>query len=387
MDRDYYCSRKFTEMAVDIEHRAVNSCCSARPKVINFVDLKQNGLLNNSYVKLDRERMLRNERVESCENFCWSVEDKHVPSSRLMHQSDLRTHLNPHIKEIQSLNIVLGSRCVLTCSYCNKNYSRAWAQDIEKNGNYQIDTISDTYTYTKKDLVIKKLSQEKLYSGNNFESFYVEIEKLKDSVTELHITGGEPFLYDKLLDMVSIFSATTNIYILTGAGIAPNKFSSIIDQLKEFPNVTIGISAENLQQYYEFNRYGNTFENFLKIYEIVRQSGLKYKFFSTLSNLTIFGFIDFVNFVNAEGSQTFCNDPSFLRVGVLDEHSRNNLIELYDKQNNPRFKSIIETLNKDNVVPEIDKNNLSVYIKEFAARRNLNLNIFPQSFLNWLYVV
>ena len=294
---------------------------------------------------------------------------------------------------VMTLNVINNTRtaidchCVLTCSYCNKNYSRAWAQDIEKNGNYQIDTISDTYTYTKKDLVIKKLSQEKLYSGNNFESFYVEIEKLKDSVTELHITGGEPFLYDKLLDMVSIFSATTNIYILTGAGIAPNKFSSIIDQLKEFPNVTIGISAENLQQYYEFNRYGNTFENFLKIYEIVRQSGLKYKFFSTLSNLTIFGFIDFVNFVNAEGSQTFCNDPSFLRVGVLDEHSRNNLIELYDKQNNPRFKSIIETLNKDNVVPEIDKNNLSVYIKEFAARRNLNLNIFPQSFLNWLYVV
>lgn len=387
MDKDYYCSRKFTEMSVDIEHRAVNSCCSARPKVIDFVDLKQNGLLNNSYIKLDRERMLQNERVESCEIFCWSIEDKNIPSPRLIHQSNNRTHLNPHVDQIQSLNIVLGSRCVLTCSYCNKNYSRAWAQDIEKNGNYQIDTTSDTYTYTNKDLVIKKLSQEKLYSGNNFESFCIEIEKIKNSIAELSITGGEPFLYDKLLDVVSIFPNTTNILILTGSGIAPNKFSSMIDQLKEFPNVVIGMSAENLQQYYEFNRYGNTFENFLKIYKIVKQSGLKYKFFSTLSNLTVFGFIDFVNFINAEVLETFCNDPSFLRVGVLDEHSRNNLIELYDKQNNSRFTPIIETLTKDNIVSELDKNNLSMYIKEFSARRKLDLGIFPQSFLNWSNVV
>jgi len=385
--RDYYCSRKFTDLQVDFEHRSVNSCCSATPKAINFVDLKQSGLLNNSYIKFDRERMLQNVRVESCENFCWSIEDKNVPSPRLINQSNNKTHLDPHINQLQLLSITLGSRCVMTCSYCNKNYSRAWAQDIEKNGDYQIDIAADRYRYTKKDLIIKRLSQEKLYSGKVVESLYTEIEKVKNLITELYITGGETFLYNKLLDIVSIFPSTTSIYILTGAGVVPDKFRLTIDQLKQFSNVTIGISAENLHQYYEFNRYGNTFENFLKIYEIVKQSGLKYKFFSTLSNLTIFGFVDFVNFVDEEVLKTFCNDPSFLGVTVLDDESKNNLIELYDKQNNNKFDTIIETLNKNVVVSELDRHNLSMYIKEFSLRRKLNLDIFPQSFLKWLNVV
>jgi organic radical activating enzyme len=387
MIRDYYCSRKFTEMSIDIEHRAVNSCCSAMPKVIDFADLTKNGLLNNSHIKIDRERMLRNERVESCENFCWAVEDKNIPSSRIIHRANNKTYLDSHVEKIQSLNIILGSRCTLTCSYCNKNYSRAWAMDIEKNGNYSINTKSDAYTYTKKDLIIKKLSQEKLYSGANFENLYHELEKLKDSVTELQITGGEPFLYDRLLDIVSLFACHTDIVILTGSGVPADKFSRVIDQLKGYSNVTIGFSSENLYKYYEFNRHGNTFENFLKIYGIVKQSGLKYKFFSVLSNLTIFGFIDFVNFVDADISQTFCNDPSFLRIGVLDERSRNNLIELYDKQNNSKFSTILEILNKDIKVSQLDKINLSVYIKEFATRRNLDLDIFPSSFISWLNVV
>lgn len=385
--RDYYCSRKFTEMSVDLEHRTVAACCSARPERVNFEDLSQNGLLNNSVIKQDRQHMLENIRVKSCEHYCWNIEDHELPSPRLETQSNVQDYQTAEVTELKSLNLIFGSRCTLTCSYCNKGFSRAWAQDIEKHGNYSIATASDIYTLNTKDKIIKNLDQHTLYSGQHFELLYEQIIKLKHSVGTVYITGGEPFLYESLLlQVVATFPQSVNIVILTGTGVLPTKFSAILTQLEQFSNVTLGISAENLYQLYEFNRFGNTFENFVEIYKMVTASKLKYKFYSTLSNLTVFGYLDFVNFVDAEISENTCNDPEFLRVSMLDNNSRLELLEQYDKQNNSKFNSVIKLLNVDTPVSIVDKNNLSTFLVEFSSRRKLDLNIFPKTFLDWLNI-
>lgn len=331
--------------------------------------------------------MLENIRVKSCEHYCWNIEDHELPSPRLETQSNVQDYQTAEVTELKSLNLIFGSRCTLTCSYCNKGFSRAWAQDIEKHGNYSIATASDIYTLNTKDKIIKNLDQHTLYSGQHFELLYEQIIKLKHSVGTVYITGGEPFLYESLLlQVVATFPQSVNIVILTGTGVLPTKFSAILTQLEQFSNVTLGISAENLYQLYEFNRFGNTFENFVEIYKMVTASKLKYKFYSTLSNLTVFGYLDFVNFVDAEISENTCNDPEFLRVSMLDNNSRLELLEQYDKQNNSKFNSVIKLLNVDTPVSIVDKNNLSTFLVEFSSRRKLDLNIFPKTFLDWLNI-
>ena len=84
-NRDYYCSLKFDFMSVDLENRSVYSCCSATPAVINLKDIDQNGLLNNSVILNERQAMLNNVRVESCESFCCNVEDKNLVYGRLLY--------------------------------------------------------------------------------------------------------------------------------------------------------------------------------------------------------------------------------------------------------------------------------------------------------------
>jgi len=382
-NRDYYCSLKFTNLAIDLEKRAVNSCCSATPARINFVDMKQHGLMNISYLTNDRQNMLDNIPTSSCQNFCWTVEDKGQLSTRLIEKTDKRTHLNPRIEELKRLVITLGSRCNLTCAYCNKNYSRSWTSDILQNGTYPLNIDQDTYTLTPKDKILKKLSQDDLYSGQNYQELFEQIKELKFQVKEVHIAGGEPFLYDSLIEVISLFPSTVEILVFTGAGIKPDKFQQKINLIKDFKNVTIVISAETIREHYEFARYGNTFDNFLKIIDIVKKSGLRYKFISTLSNLTISGYLDFVKFVDSEIQQNFCSAPSFLSLTVLDEQTKDYLIDQFDKQNNLMFDEIIYNLNTNNTL-EKDRNNLSIFLKEFSSRRNIKLDFLPLTLLNWL---
>ena len=89
------------------------------------------------------------------------------------------------------------------------------------------------------------------------------------SVSNIQITGGEPFLYDFTFDLIKIIPSSVEVTVFTGAGIDATKFASRLAELKSLPNLKIAISAENINQFYEFNRFGNSFENFEKILKII----------------------------------------------------------------------------------------------------------------------
>jgi hypothetical protein len=143
------------------------------------------------------------------------------------------------------------------------------------------------------------------------------------------------------------------------------------------------VSAENITDLYEFNRYGNTWTQFLTNLDLAQQSGHQVRFQSVLSNLTVFGLIEFAEyFQDIPITYLMCSDPDYLGSNVLDENSKQYLTEqiknsqLGDKQN------ILNTLNQEVTVEQ--RLNFSLYIKEFAQRRNLDLSIFPKHFVAWI---
>ena len=379
---NFYCSQKFTWLSVDLEKKLTQSCCQAELSKIDLTWLKNNPgkLFNTPLLLKERQTMLDNEPVASCENACWRPERNNIVSRRLVEQSYKKTHLNLESTP-EILTITVGSTCNLTCSYCCKTYSSAWSQDIIKNGAY-LD--HDRFKMHKQDRILLKLSQKEIADSGNFTFLLDEISKFTNTPL-VRITGGEPFLYNSLLSLLTKLENCKNITIHTGLGVNHDRFCRQLDKIQHIKNLELSVSAENINKFYEFNRHGNSFENFKINLTEIKSRNIKLAFNSVVSNLTIFGLSEFVDeFDSNPIHYSPCYDPDFLAVNVLDSTSIDQLAIKIDQSRIPIKDDIIKSLYSPNT--QIQQENLSIYLVEFARRRNLDLAIFPKSMLQWLSI-
>jgi organic radical activating enzyme len=379
---NFYCSQKFTWLSVDLEKKLTQSCCQAELSKIDLTWLKNNPgkLFNTPLLLKERQTMLDNEPVASCENACWRPERNNIVSRRLVEQSYKKTHLNLESTP-EILTITVGSTCNLTCSYCCKTYSSAWSQDIIKNGAY-LD--HDRYKMHKQDRILLKLSQKEIADSGNFTFLLDEISKFTNTPL-VRITGGEPFLYNSLLSLLTKLENCKNITIHTGLGVNHDRFCRQLDKIQHIKNLELSVSAENINKFYEFNRHGNSFENFKINLTEIKSRNIKLAFNSVVSNLTIFGLSEFVDeFDSNPIHYSPCYDPDFLAVNVLDSTSIDQLAIKIDQSRIPIKDDIIKSLYSPNT--RIQQKNLSIYLSEFVRRRKLDLTIFPASMLQWLSI-
>lgn len=369
----YYCSQKFTWLNVDLEKRLTHSCCTADPARIDLTWLRKNPgqLFNTPLLQEERKAMLANQPVASCE-YCWRMERQDLPSRRTIENSTERTHTN--IDSVpETLNISFGSTCNLTCSYCCKQYSSAWLKDIDENGPY-LD--QDRFRITVVDRVLQNLSQKEVNSSLDFQLLLNEVSGF-ESAKQLRIAGGEPFLYNALPDLLSKLIHIPDISINTGLGVNPDRFRRQLDKIPH--TVEINISAENVGKFYEFNRYGNTYDNFLENFNSIKERGFPIAFNSVVSNLTIFGLAEFVEeYSEYPIHYSLCSDPDFLAPNVIDSYSLENLLSVIKTQ------TVCNALTMPSTREQ--QENVSRYLKEFAQRRSLDLAIFPGSMLQWLSI-
>jgi MoaA/NifB/PqqE/SkfB family radical SAM enzyme len=376
---DFYCSEKFTWLSLDFEKRLSYSCCKAQPDKIDISWLKKNSgqLFNTDLLKSERQHMLENTPVKSCHTACRLPESQGFTSRRLQRGQE-KTHIDINASP-ETLNIILGSSCNLTCSYCCKQYSTAWLQDVENNGGY-ID--SDRFTLLPIDKVLLKVSQNEHRQTDAFDLLIAETKSFSN-LKEVYVTGGEPFLYNGLCGILENISQTVEINLYTGLGINHTRLHKQLNKIKHIPNLKITVSAENINEFYEFNRYGSTYKNFEQNLKLLIESGLAVGFNSVISNLTVFGLADFVNkYKNIDINYDFCHDPDYLGVHVLDNNSKEELRKSLQASTIPNKNAIIQAMTID--YTQEQQQNFSIFVKEFARRRNLDLKIFPNSMLQWL---
>jgi hypothetical protein len=112
-------------------------------------------------------------------------------------------------------------------------------------------------------------------------------------------------------------------------------------------------------------------------------AGFSVKFQSVISNLTVLGLAEFADtFSDIPVQFLFCNDPDFLAVNVLDDNTKDQLI---NSLNNTEINLRDEIISNIQVpCQETQRRQCAHYIKEFATRRNLSLDIFPTGMLQWL---
>jgi organic radical activating enzyme len=385
-ERDYYCSMKFRMIKIDSERKLIYNCDPAMPHNIDFTWLEKNpgNLFNTETNVNERKMMLRNQRNPSCEQNCWPAEDVGAISTRLIRKGNLKTHFDVTTQP-EIIDFTIGSDCNLTCSYCLKEYSSAWRNDLTKNGPYSsVITGDDRFILNDKDKIISKISQNSRYNTKHARLLYKELELVSPTLKELVITGGEPFLNNNLLEIVEKSKQTNDIKIFTGLGVEYKRFERILDKLKNYKNVRIAVSAENLGKFAEFNRYGIKSDDFFKKIDLLEQKNIKYVFHSTLSNLTLFGFVDFYNkFSSKIEEYDFVHQPTFMPVYVMDDDSKNVIREQLSSCDYINKDKIIQSLNTQPT--DIHIKNLRNFLIEFVKRRpDLSIDIFPSSFLKWM---
>jgi wyosine [tRNA(Phe)-imidazoG37] synthetase (radical SAM superfamily) len=322
--------------------------------------------------------MLKNIPVDSCASTCWDAEKQGLPSRRIMMATDQPQQFPSHVQP-KILNIVLGSTCNLTCVYCCKQYSSAWYRDIDINGSYFDE---NRFQITPIEQITQKLSQNEHSNSSGFTKLENEISKF-DQLDQIEISGGEPFLYNRLSNLVNKFLPSSKIVIFTGLGVDSVRLQRELDKIKNLSNITIFVSAETRHALYEFVRYGNSFDKFLKNFEILKQSGCQLIIKSVLSNITISDIVDFQQqFNDCKIDYQFCTEPDFLNVNVLDNNTKQTIIEKIKNSNVTTKDQIIQAINQS--YSEDQKRKFKHYLSEFASRRHLSLDIFPQSMIDWL---
>jgi pyruvate-formate lyase-activating enzyme len=384
-EANFYCSQKFTYLTVDVEKRLMYSCCAATPQKIDLNWLKSNKgqIFNTPLLQSERQLMLDNVPVTSCETNCWKPERENMVSRRVWLNTGIKTHDNIQTQSPTTLNIILGSTCNLTCSYCCKQYSSAWRQDILNNGSY-LD--QERYTLSTQDQILLKISQPEHRESSGFQLIVDEVANF-DLLKTVIITGGEPLLYNGLIDLLNRFRDVPEIVFYTGLGVNSNRLNEQLKKISNKENITIVISGENCGKFYEFNRYNNTWQHFLTNLNIIKSQGFKIKFSSVISNLTVFGLSEFIDYFSSSFSASdynynWCNDPEFLLVNVLDDDSKDQLIKQFNNKDYLIRDQLISSMNA--VCTEQQRQDLSTYLFKFAHRRNLSLDIFPESMLQWL---
>ena len=382
---DFYCSQKFTWLNVDLEKRTSYSCCSATPTRVDLDWLKHNPgqLFNTPLLHQERQDMLNNIPVASCEASCWSPERDNLVSRRIEFKSHEKTHVELTSLPV-TINIVVGSTCNLTCSYCCKNYSTAWARDVANAGPYQVG--GDRFTASAMDRVISKISHSEHEVSAGYQLLLSELTKFKN-VNTVYVTGGEPFLYNSLIELVTdLANNQKEVVIFTGLGVNLARFLTIVKKLQGINNLKIVISAENTDLLYEFNRYGNKFQDLCVKVALLAEHNITVEFATVLSNITLPGLQEFVNyFSDYKINHNLCNDPDFLRVNVMDLHSKQLILNsLHTMKLSPELQdSLAHAVQQP--CSEQQKTNAASYLQEFAARRNMSLDMFSVEFINWLY--
>lgn len=384
--KDYYCSQKFWWLSVDLEKRETLSCCSSLPAKIDFTHLSINpgSLFNSPDIINERKLMLENKFVKSCSPTCWNAEEKGLLSRRLQMQSQIRTH-SKILNDPETLGIIVGSDCNMTCSYCCKQYSSKWLQDLTNYGEYPVTSEDNRYQLTKKDKILSKLSQKQL-SGSEFnKQILKEIQLLseKQSLTTVDISGGETFLYLDLENLIKVLPKNLKVNIWTGLGVDPSRFNKELDKLSKHRDIHIVVSAENIESFYEFNRYGNSWQRFLTNLEHLQLRKIEYSFNSTITNLTIFGLLDFEKFAAINKiNYNCCTDPDFLNISVLDQKTKDYIID-----NLEHYSAQSQHIIKENIFNSptpLQIKNFKNFIHTYVKRRNLDLQIFPTNFFNWI---
>ena len=377
MSKNLYCYDKFNQIFIDVENRFLYNCCHAYPERLNIDECEKDPtkiILSDQMVK-DRKLMLENKRFKSCE-VCYGAEDRGEVSYRDIVEPT--EHFNDPMLIPKTIAISISTDCNMACAYCSPRLSSTWRHTVAKHGPVGINEL------TSMNKVQIKLKQHQRSQSKFFKLLMIAIENNIDSINKIVISGGEPLIHKGFFNFVEKFSKKVNIQVVTGLG-TPNTIFQKFLELASRLDISVAVSAESVGTDHEFIRYdkGMPWERFHNRLKKLDEYNINYEFFNTHSNLSTFKYKEFLNlFGHKKLSLNFVTNPYYLKPCILDPESKEKFVK--EHSNNPAQKKFIDLVLLE--CTEQDRVGCANYLKRLSTIRNISLQTFPNSFLNWLNI-
>ena len=216
-----FCGAKWYNATIWLGSGMTTSCHHPPAHKIDIEEIKSNpsAIHNTKHKKLMRKMMQTGKRPDECD-YCWKIEDikrdnisDRVFKTVIYDDDELDEAQNTDYTantNLKTLEISFDRTCNFACSYCNASFSTTWAKDIKNNGQYT-NLHSDGGGAFKHDG-----SWAQPYKINEFnpyvDAFWRWMPELKNSLTELRITGGEPLMSPEVWKIFDYFKER-NIFL------------------------------------------------------------------------------------------------------------------------------------------------------------------------------
>jgi MoaA/NifB/PqqE/SkfB family radical SAM enzyme len=209
-----------------------------------------NDSINDIYNSPDflkiRQQMINGEEVSGCSQ-CYKHERSGGNSQRIIHNEKWKDQqFNDVIADtsIQYFDLRFGNLCNLSCRSCNPRASSKFAKVLDELRDTEIKRFHHSYT----------LSIDEWYDTKMFEK---NIESQLSCVTKLYLTGGEPTVIKKNIEMLERFNSlgySKNITLVINSNMT-NLNSTFYQLLANFKQVVFFASIDGTGAIQEYLRY------------------------------------------------------------------------------------------------------------------------------------
>jgi MoaA/NifB/PqqE/SkfB family radical SAM enzyme len=250
-------------------------CCLAREDIAG-IDLRQHTLedaYKSEYMQQMRQQMRAGGKPATCK-LCWDEEAAGRDSKRLNSASRFKEFTETKtVEELYSIidwendtpdqlwfvDLKLGNICNLKCRICGSWSSSKWAAE-------ELDYMPKGFN-KKEHIAYKWLKQGKWPEESP--DFWANLKMLLPKIKYFEFTGGEPWLIEEHWDLLRYAVETGNsdhidIHYNTNATVdplSPNKSAL----WAAFGRVDIAFSIDNVEERFEYERYGANWEEANKI--------------------------------------------------------------------------------------------------------------------------
>ena len=422
-----FCAAKWYNVSVWLGNGRTASCHHplAHPVPKDELAADASALHNTKFKKEQRRKMLAGERPEEC-GYCWRVEDaaqsEEINSDRIYQTARYTEEEIRALKDIpwdknvnpKTVEICFDNLCNLACSYCNAEFSSTWSKDISTNGEYKNMETDGGKTYRQDGSIAMPFGNKN--EGNIYvKRFFDWFPEIKDGITELRVSGGEPSRSPSFWKLIDIsdnekfaFAVNSNLIM------EDSRLERLINAGKKFEKLDIYTSAECMHKNQEFVRDGFDWDiwekNIMKATESPYVNGMY--IMMTISVLSIWTVAEFLQtivnwkkkFNNRHAffmSVNILRFPSFQSVNMLPIEIKEELASRIEKvmvENKEwindletnQFKRLLIYLRKvDTSYEDKDdfgkkRNDFINFIEQYAERRNKPLKEYmPVEFNNW----
>lgn len=198
-----------------------------------------------------RQRMLDGMEVSGCSQ-CYNHEKLGGKSQRVLHNEKWKDQKFTNIianTNIQYFDLRFGNLCNLSCRSCNPINSSKFAKVLDELRDTEIHKFHHTYS----------LSVDEWYDTIMFEK---NIESQFSNVTNLYLTGGEPTVIKKNIEMLERFKSlgySKNITLVINSNMT-NLNSTFYQLLLSFKQVVFFASIDGTGAIQEYLRYPSNWD-------------------------------------------------------------------------------------------------------------------------------